>query len=87
MRRILVVCMIAIATPASAGPQCTNEPADKWIPKEDLLNKIVAEGYKVGVFKVTTGKCYELYGMDKAGKRVEIYYNPVSGDVVKMNSR
>jgi hypothetical protein len=25
------------------------------------------------------GKCYEIYGLDKAGKKVEIYFDPATG--------
>jgi hypothetical protein len=32
---------------------------------------------------VTTGNCYEIYGQDKQGKRIEIYFNPITGDVVE----
>ena len=58
------------------------------VAERELMKKIVAtQGYKVEVFKVTTGNCYELYGRDKAGKRIEIYYNPVTAEVVKSNAR
>ncbi len=88
MRALLAIAIIAVATPALAGPQCTDQPASKWLPKDELMKKIVAaEGYKVEVFKVTTGNCYELYGRDKAGKRIEIYYNPITADIVKSNAR
>ena len=41
--------------------------------------------YKIKNFKVTAGNCYEIYGWDKAGKKVEIYFNPVTGAKVKEN--
>ena len=28
---------------------------------------------------VSKGKCYEIYGLDKAGKKVEIYFDPATG--------
>lgn len=88
MRSLLAIIIIAAATPAFAGPQCTSEPASKWLPKDELAKKIVAtEGYKIDVFKVTDGNCYELYGRDKSGKRIEIYYNPINAAVVKSTAR
>ena len=36
------------------------------------------KGYKISKFK-QPGSCYEIYGTDKDGKKVEIYYNPVDG--------
>jgi hypothetical protein len=89
MRALLgVIALFLSAAPAYANPQCTTEPASKWQPKDDMMKRIVAaDGYKVDVFKITTGNCYELYGRDKAGKRIEIYYHPMTGDVVKYNAR
>ena len=50
---------------------------------EDAMKvKIDALGYKVKTFEVT-GNCYEIYGKDKDGKRAEVYFNPVSGDIVQ----
>jgi len=88
MRIPLTIAIVALATPALAGLQCTDEPSSKWLPKDQLMTRIVdTEGYRVDVFKVTTGNCYELYGRDRQGKRIEIYYNPVNADVVKSNAR
>lgn len=39
-------------------------------------------GYKVKTFKVS-GNCYEIYGWTKDGKKAEVYFNPVTGAVVK----
>lgn len=66
-----------------AGPDCTKEPKDKWKDQEAFKKTLLDQGYKVKVFKVTSGNCYELYGWNKAGAKVEIYFNPVTGEVVK----
>lgn len=88
MRTLLVLATLAVASPAFAGPQCTKDPVSSWLPKDAFKKKIVAAtGHKVAVFKVTSGNCYELYGRDKAGKRIEIYYHPVTGAVVKSQAR
>jgi hypothetical protein len=79
-----IALVIAVSGPALATePQCTSEPKDKWISESDMKAKIAGLGYQVRVFKVTKGNCYEIYGRDKAGKRIEIYFNPVTGSVVK----
>jgi hypothetical protein len=44
---------------------------------------LVDQGYKIKVFKVTKGNCYEIYGWDDQKRKVEIYFNPVTGDKVK----
>jgi hypothetical protein len=68
---------------AWAGPTCTTEPKAKWMSEADMKVKIATGGYKYSVFKVTTGNCYEIYGRDKAGKRIEIYFHPITGNVVE----
>jgi len=47
-----------------------------------MKSKIEKEGYRIKTFKVS-GNCYEIYGFDKEGRKVEIYFNPVDGAVVK----
>ena len=34
-------------------------------------------------FKVSKGECYEIYGFDKAGKKVEIYFDPVTAAILE----
>ncbi len=73
------------ALSALADPQCTNEAKDKWKDQKTFKEGLVADGYKIKKFKVTKTNCYEIYGKNKAGKKVEIYFNPVTGDIVKEN--
>jgi hypothetical protein len=41
----------------------------------ELHRKLTGEGWKVRQVKVDNG-CYEVYGFDDKGNRVEIYFNP-----------
>jgi hypothetical protein len=54
---------------------------------EDAKAKIEAQGYAIDKFKVS-GNCYEIYGKNKEGKKVEIYYDaktlaPVKSEIEK----
>jgi len=70
---------------AQAAPKCTAEPKDKWLTEEAMKSKVAALGYeKIKTFKVS-GDCYEIYGYTKDGQKAEVYFNPVTGDVVKAN--
>jgi hypothetical protein len=52
--------------------------------KEDVFrNKLEGQGYDIKTFKVSSGKCYEIYGFDKSGKKVEIYFDPVTAAVLE----
>jgi hypothetical protein len=54
---------------------------------EDAKARIEAQGYTISKFKVD-GNCYEIYGKNKEGKKVEIYYDaktlaPVKTEIEK----
>ena len=70
-----------VATGAIAAPTCT-APQEKWMKVPDFKARLEAEGYQIKTFKITSGNCYEIYGHDKAGKKVEIYFDPQTAAVV-----
>ncbi|AWI81734.1 MAG: PepSY domain-containing protein [Betaproteobacteria bacterium HGW-Betaproteobacteria-13] len=86
MKKLFAAAIIAAtATSAFAGPAC-NAPEDKWMNEADFKAKIEAQGYKIKTFKVSKGKCYEIYGYDKAGKKVEIYFDPITAEPLESKS-
>ena len=86
MKRIITVPLFLAAAllsaAAVAGPVCTQAPQDQWMPEATMKQKVLDQGYTIRVFKVT-GTCYEIYGKDKNGKNVEIYFDPTDGHIVK----
>jgi hypothetical protein len=74
----LAPLLIALSGAAFAGPTCS-VPQDKWMKEADFKKGLEAQGYQIKTFKVSKGKCYEIYGTDKAGKKVEIYFDPATG--------
>lgn len=84
MRKILLslVAILSFSMTAYAKKNCTDLPKDKWMSESDFKTRIETEGYKIKKFK-QPGSCYEIYGEDKTGKKVEIYFNPVDGSIVK----
>jgi hypothetical protein len=76
-KSIALLAALLTATGAMAGPTCT-APQDKWMKEADFKTRIEAQGYTIKTFKVSKGQCYEIYGFDKAGKKVEIYFDPVT---------
>jgi hypothetical protein len=87
MRKIALSLMLAsfVAAPlaAQAAPSCTSEAKDKWLSEDAMKAKVAALGYeRIKTFKVS-GNCYEIYGYTRDGKKAEVYFNPVNGDVVK----
>lgn len=75
---VISALLIAAAGAAMASPTCS-APKATWKPEAVFKKEIQDQGYQIKTFKVTKGNCYEIYGTDKAGKKVEIYFDPVSG--------
>ena len=69
------------AAAAHASDKC-NEPKETWINEADFKARLEAEGYQIKKFKVDDG-CYEIYGTNKEGQKVEVYFNPATAEVVK----
>jgi hypothetical protein len=68
---------------ALAAPACTTEARDKWMSEDAMKSKVAEMGYKnIRTFKIS-GNCYEIYGFTKDGRRAEVYFNPVTGSVIK----
>ena len=79
MNRILILVAATVFSSAVlAGPSC-DVPKEKWMKEADFKAKVEAEGYKIKTFKVTKDNCYEIYGFDKDGKKLEIYFDPETG--------
>ncbi|HEX5488803.1 MAG TPA: PepSY domain-containing protein [Rhodanobacteraceae bacterium] len=71
---------------AMAAPVCTKAPQSQWMPQQALKDRLAKQGYTIDRFLVS-GTCYEIYGKDKAGKLVEIYFDPTDGHIVKQRSK
>lgn len=79
----LIAFSVLAPVAAFAGPVCTTEAKDKWMSEEAMKAKVAEMGYqKIKTFKVS-GSCYEIYGYTKDNKKAEVYFNPVTGAVVK----
>jgi hypothetical protein len=77
MKLKLTAVLLTLAA-AFAGPTC-NVPKEKWMNEGEFKASLEKQGYQIKTFKVSKGNCYEIYGHDKAGKKVEIYFDPSNG--------
>nr|WP_298411775.1 PepSY domain-containing protein [uncultured Halomonas sp.] len=82
---IVAVGTLSIATTALAAPQCTDKPQSEWKTEKQMKAEIDKMGYRdIKVFQVS-GNCYEIYAHTKDGGRAEVYFNPVTGEIVQKN--
>jgi hypothetical protein len=70
----LLLCTAAGAF-AHGNVQCPKQPKETWRPQMELQSKLVAEGWRVRQVK-TMNDCYEVYGFDGKGARVEAFFDP-----------
>ena len=84
MRSNYLLLSLTLASPlAFAGPECTTADQTQWQDQAKFQDDLKIQGFEIKKFKVTKGNCYEIYGWNKDGKKVEIYFDPVSGKAVK----
>ncbi len=83
MKELIFASLIFFtALSTQAKKSCTDQPKDKWMREADFKAKVEGLGYNIRKFK-QPGTCYEIYGTNKEGKKVEIYFNPVDASIVK----
>jgi hypothetical protein len=77
----------AFSVPAAAtGKMSCSAPQAKWKSRTALEAKLRKQGWKVAKSKVDGG-CYEVYGTDPKGNRVEAYFHPVSFEKLLVSRR
>ncbi|ESR23967.1 hypothetical protein N177_2736 [Lutibaculum baratangense AMV1] len=76
----LVLGTIGAGTAMASEERC-NAPMSDWQPREALQQKLEQEGWKVRRIKTDDG-CYEVYGFDKDGRRMEAYFDPKTFEIV-----
>ena len=83
--------VVASAWLGAAGPaladndslECTKAEQSTWMSEDATKDMLLKQGYKeVREIDVTEGHCYEVYGIDAQGEKVEMYLDPTNGNVV-----
>ena len=67
---------------AHAAADCKAHPKEEWASENTLKQTLKDEDYTIKKFKVD-GNCYEIYGRNKEGKKVEIYFDTKTLEIVK----
>ena len=72
---LLALALIGVAAPAfAAGVTCSIADKSKFQPQTKLEDMLKADGLTVRQIKTEKG-CYEVYAVDKAGKKINTAYN------------
>jgi hypothetical protein len=80
--------LTAIATPAAATGKmtCNAGPQSGWKSAAALEQALTKQGWQIRKSKVDGG-CYEVYGTDPDGNRVEAYFHPVTFEKLLVSRR
>jgi len=82
MKKLILATVAAcITAPAFASDICAEHPKDQWMTEEAITALVTEQGYEVKNVKEEDG-CWEVKGT-KDGEKVEAYFDPVSGELVK----
>jgi len=78
----LMLSLLYTPALALASADCPAYPKAEWAPEETLKKALLDEGYTIKKFKVD-GNCYEIYGVDPKGQKVEIYFDTKTLGIIK----
>lgn len=70
-----LLCLLFAGSVHAHGDFKCDVPKAEWKPQMELQRKLISEGWKVRQVKTDNG-CYEVYGFDEKGNRMEVYFNP-----------
>lgn len=81
----LIVGALAAGSTSASEHSC-NVPMAEWQPREALQQKLQAQGWEVRRIKTEDG-CYEVYAIDKGGKRIEAVFDPKTLEMIKTEKK
>lgn len=80
--KLLLTLFALLPLQAFASADCPVHPKSEWASEDTLKQVLTEEGYSIKKFKVD-GNCYEFYGRNKQGKKVEIYFDTKTLAIIK----
>ena len=82
MKKLSIVLLFGLITvSAEAAVTCKAYPKAEWADQEDLKHVLAEEDFTIQELKIDN-HCYEMYGQNKQGKKVEIYFDMKSLTIV-----
>ncbi|KGF68066.1 hypothetical protein LL06_18660 [Hoeflea sp. BAL378] len=78
-----LAALVAPATAFASSSSCPDLPRDQWMSDAQITEKAKGLGYEVRSIKAEDG-CLEAYAIDAKGKRVEVYFHPGTGEVLRV---
>ena len=86
MKNAIALVLFLACVPAFAAANCPKYAKNEWMSEAEAKAKIESMGYKIDKFKVD-GNCYEIYGVNKEGKKAEVYFDAKTLSIIKAEIR
>ena len=88
MRTVFFTAVLFATTTAHATglATCDSGPKEGWQPAAKLEQMLKDKGWTVRRIK-EDGGCWEVYGLDEKGQRMEAYFHPVTLAPVPINPK
>lgn len=88
MRKLITLAVFALTlaagySVASSDGMGAGAPRDEWLPMDQVAGQLRADGYDLREIEIDDGR-YEVDAVDAEGRRVELYVDPVSGKILKV---
>lgn len=80
---LTLLALLALSGAALADADCARQDRSAWMPESQFREQMKRQGVQITKFRVTPGNCYEIYGFDRDGRKLEIYYDPVDARPVE----
>jgi hypothetical protein len=84
MKRFILTAALftTLAAGAARAEDLCKVPEAEWQPQQALETRLKADGWTIKKIKIDEG-CYEVYGKNAKGEKMETYFDPKTFDVVK----
>jgi len=83
---IAATLLFAATAHATGLAACDSGPKTGWQPQAKLEQTLKDKGWTVRKIKEDAG-CYEVYALDEKGKKLEVYFHPVTLEPVPTKPR
>lgn len=76
VRAAIAGLLLVMAGRVFASPVCS-VAKENWISEPELKQLLKRQGYLVKTVRIDNG-CYEIYGLDPLGRRIQKYFDPAT---------
>lgn len=81
MKSILVASTLFVFLHAALAASTCTSPKEKWLSEAEFKLHLRKQGYLIKALSIRNG-CYRVYGLNQYGKRIDISFEPSTGEPV-----